>query len=85
MSTQTFFIETWGCQMNVDDSDQIKNPDLNAQLAIVNRSVVENYPESAAVPEALQMLVKNYKALGMNDLASQAEGLLKSTQTQQVN
>lgn len=58
-----------------------------ALVAVVNRArwVVENYPESAAVPEALQLLVKNYKALGMNDLASQAEGLLKSTQTQQVN
>jgi len=53
-----------------------------ALVAVVNRArwVVENYPESSAVPEALQMLVKNYKALGMDDLAAQAQTLLKASQ-----
>ena len=52
-----------------------------ALVAVVNRArwVVENYPESSAVPEALTLLVKNYKALGMNDLAAQAETLLAGT------
>lgn len=58
-----------------------------ALVAVVNRArwVVENYPESDAVPEALQMLVKNYKALGMNDLAEQAESLRKGSQAAQPN
>lgn len=58
-----------------------------ALVATVNRArwVVENYPESAAVPEALQMLVRDYKTLGMDDLASQAETLLKDSQGTRAN
>ena len=53
-----------------------------AFVAAINRArwVVENYPESSAVPEALAILVKNYTALDMKDLAAQAQGLLQSTQ-----
>ncbi|REH40563.1 Beta-barrel assembly machine subunit BamD [Paraperlucidibaca baekdonensis] len=51
-----------------------------AYVAVINRArwVVENYPESQAVPEALSLLVKNYTALGMTDLAAQAKALLRS-------
>ncbi len=58
-----------------------------ALVAVVNRArwVVENYPESDAVPEALNLLIKNYKALGMNDLAGQAASLLKGSQAAQPN
>ncbi|MEO6697787.1 MAG: outer membrane protein assembly factor BamD [Paraperlucidibaca sp.] len=49
-----------------------------AFVAAINRArwVVENYPESQAVPEALTILVNNYTALDMKDLAAQAQGLL---------
>lgn len=51
-----------------------------ANLAAVNRArwVIENYPESTSIQEALQIEVRNYKVLGMNDLAAQAEALLKA-------
>lgn len=51
-----------------------------ASVAALNRArwVVENYSESTAVPEALRMMVKHYRALGMKDLADQAERLLKA-------
>lgn len=51
-----------------------------AYVAVINRArwVIENYPESQAVPEALSLLVKNYTALGMTDLAAQAKALLRS-------
>ena len=49
-------------------------------VAAINRArwIVENYPESQAVPKALGILVKNYNALNMKDLAAQAQELLKS-------
>jgi len=49
-----------------------------ANVAALNRArwVVENYSESTAVPEALKLMIKHYKALGMNDLAEQAQALL---------
>ena len=48
-----------------------------ATLSVINRArwVVENYPESSAVPEALGMLVRSYQTLGMKDLAEQTEAL----------
>lgn len=54
-----------------------------ATVAAVNRArwVVENYPESAAVPEALTLLVRGYSALGMKDLADQAAALMPAAAT----
>lgn len=51
-----------------------------AHVSVINRArwVVENYPESAAIPEALRMLVRNYRAMGMGELAAQTEALLKT-------
>lgn len=48
-----------------------------ATVAVINRArwVVENYPESASVPEALDLLIEGYRELGMKDLAEQAEQL----------
>lgn len=48
-----------------------------ATLSVINRArwVVENYPESAAVPEALTLLVRSYRRLNMSDLAEQTERL----------
>jgi len=49
-----------------------------ALVAVINRArwVVENYPESSAVPEALKLLADNYQKLGMTDLATQTRELL---------
>lgn len=58
-----------------------------ALVAAVNRArwVVENYPESNAVPEALQVLARNYKALGIKDLAAQVEDLQRRNNPQRSN
>ena len=49
-----------------------------ALVAVINRArwVVENYPESSAVPEALKLLASSYDALGMKELAQQTQELL---------
>jgi len=46
-----------------------------AYVAAANRAryVIQNYPGTPAVPDALQMLVRAYRALGLNDLAADAE------------
>lgn len=51
-----------------------------AFVAAINRArwVVENYPESQAVPEALSILMQNYTALDMKDLAAQVESLISA-------
>lgn len=49
-----------------------------ASVAALNRArwVVENYPGSPSVPEALQLMIAQYEELGMTDLANQAKALL---------
>lgn len=46
-----------------------------AYVAAANRAryVIQNYPGTPAVPDALQMLVRAYRALDLNDLAADAE------------
>ena len=50
-----------------------------AYVAAVNRAkyVVENYPQTPAVPEALMMLTEAYSQLKMRDLANDANRVLK--------
>ena len=50
-----------------------------AYVAAANRSkyVVENYPQTPAVPSALAMLAEAYTALKMNDLAADARQVLE--------
>ncbi len=50
-----------------------------AFVAAANRSkyVVENYPQTPAVPNALAMLAEAYTALKMNDLAADAKQVLE--------
>ncbi len=52
-----------------------------AHLAAVNRGkyVVEHYQQTPAVVDALQVMVQGYQALGMNDLASDALRVLKTS------
>ncbi len=46
-----------------------------AYVAAANRAryVIQKYPGTPAVPDALQMLVRAYRALGLDDLAADAE------------
>ena len=46
-----------------------------AYVAAANRAryVIQNYPNTPAVPDALQMLVRAYRSLGLDDLAADAE------------
>jgi outer membrane protein assembly factor BamD len=54
----------------------------NAYVAAINRAkyVVENYPQTPASRIALKILVDSYKQLGMNELAEDAERVLKLNQ-----
>lgn len=44
------------------------------------RTVVEEYQDTGAVTEALQIMVKSYRELGMEDLALDAERVLRENQ-----
>lgn len=50
-----------------------------AHLAAANRAkyVIENYPTTTATPDALGIMAKAYKLLGMNDLSSDALRVLE--------
>lgn len=50
-----------------------------AYLATVNRAkyVIENYPATPATPDALGLMAKAYKLLGMNDLSNDALRVLE--------
>lgn len=50
-----------------------------AYVAAANRAkyVVENYPQTPAIPDALTLLSKAYSELNMNDLASDAQKVLQ--------
>ncbi|HEY5719871.1 MAG TPA: outer membrane protein assembly factor BamD [Gammaproteobacteria bacterium] len=51
-----------------------------AHIASVNRAqkVVNNYQRTPSVPDALALMVANYRVMEMNDLASDAERVLRS-------
>lgn len=55
-----------------------------AYLAAVNRGryVVENYPQSTVIPDALAVQVQGYRLLGLNDLADDALVVLRSNYPQ---
>lgn len=42
------------------------------------RYVLENYPKTPAIPDALAVMVQGYKELGMNDAAEQMLGILRT-------
>lgn len=52
----------------------------HAYIAAVNRGryVVENYPQTEAVPDALAVMVQGYQLLGMNDLAGSSLEVLRT-------
>jgi len=49
-----------------------------AYVAAVNRAeyVIENYPRSTSAPDAIDMMVKAYRKLGLDDLADDAKRVL---------
>jgi len=51
----------------------------NAYLAAANRAkyVIENYPRTPAMPDALVLMAKAYKVMGMNDLSEDALRVLE--------
>lgn len=51
----------------------------NAYLAAANRAnyVIEHYQRTSAVKDALEVLIEAYRALGMDDLAADAERVLE--------
>ncbi len=51
-----------------------------AYLAVVNRAkyVLEHYPRSSAIPDALALMVRGYRGLEMNDLAADTLEVLRS-------
>lgn len=55
-----------------------------ASISALNRArwVVENYPESTSIGEALQIEIRSYRKLGMNDLADQTAALLQANKTE---
>lgn len=54
-----------------------------AYLSAANRAnyVVKNFPQTAAVPKALELMVSSYQKLGMNQLADEAKHTLLSNYT----
>ncbi|CAK0753165.1 Outer membrane protein assembly factor BamD [Gammaproteobacteria bacterium] len=52
----------------------------NAYLAAVNRGkyVIEHYQQTPAVPEALALMVRSYRAMDMNDLADSSLRVLET-------
>ena len=56
-----------------------------AFVAAVNRAkyVVENYPQTPAVPEALRLLTAAYRELKMNDLANDTNRVLQHNYPEQ--
>lgn len=52
-----------------------------AYLAVVNRGkyVLEHYQQTPAVPDALALMVRAYRAMGMNDLATSSLRVLEAS------
>jgi outer membrane protein assembly factor BamD len=51
-----------------------------AYAAAANRSkyVLENYQEATSVPQALKTMIQAYRKLGLEDMANEAERVLKN-------
>ena len=58
-----------------------------AYLSAVNRckEVLENYPQTPAIPDALVIMVQAYRQLGINDLAEDALKVLQLNYPDKVN
>ena len=55
--------------------------DINSNVAAINRCkyIIENYPNSAPIPDALHLMAFNYNLINANDLATDAMEILNSS------
>lgn len=76
--------------------DQLANHELyvvkyyikrGAYLSAANRAnyIVQNYDQTTAIPEALRLMSKSYRKLGMNDMASESDRVLQQHTTLPAN
>ena len=54
--------------------------DISSNIAAINRCkyVIENYPNSAPIPDALHLMAHNYETIGALELAASANMILKT-------
>ena len=55
--------------------------DIGAHIAAINRSkfIIENYPNSASIPDGLHLMAYNYDKINANELAIDARKVLSSS------
>ena len=55
--------------------------DITSNIAAINRSkyIIENYPNSAIIPDALHLMAHNYDIIGAKDLAADVREVLNSS------
>ncbi|MDC0181704.1 outer membrane protein assembly factor BamD [Candidatus Thioglobus sp.] len=55
--------------------------DISSNIAAINRSkyIIENYPNSATIPDALDLMAHNYDIIGADDLAADVREVLNSS------
>ena len=55
--------------------------DFNSNIAAINRSkyIIENYPNSASIPDALHLMAYNYEVINADQLAIDARKVLSSS------
>jgi len=55
--------------------------DISSNIAAINRSkyIIENYPNSATIPDALHLMAHNYDIIGADDLTADVREVLNSS------
>ena len=55
--------------------------DINSNIAAINRSkyIIENYPNSATIPDALHLMAYNYDIISADDLSADVREVLNSS------
>jgi outer membrane protein assembly factor BamD len=55
--------------------------DINSNIAAINRCkyIIENYPNSASIPDALHLMAHNYEIINATELAKDARKVLNSS------
>jgi len=55
--------------------------EINSNIAAINRCkyIIENYPYSASIPDALHLMAYNYERINASDLAKDARKILNSS------
>ena len=55
--------------------------EIDSHIAAINRSkfIIENYPNSASIPDGLHLMAYNYDKINANELAIDARKVLSSS------